>query len=144
MIQDSTDDWGVLDWITPQINPHSGIPIYIQLTQAFTRAIQRGTLRSGDALPTVRRLASTLRLAPNTVTRAYSELQRQGLIESRAGAGTTVCALTATHFIDEASRQVLTEELHDVLHRMLVSGMTMQDIDELCKQFTTSKRMEAL
>lgn len=144
MTQSSPDERGVLDWITPQINPHSGIPIYVQITQAFIRAIHRGTFRAGDPLPTVRHLASTLRLAPNTVTRAYAELQRQGLIESRAGAGTTVRAVPATHFVDEASRHALTEELHDVLHRMIASGMTLADIHELFEQFAVSKRLEAL
>ena len=143
MTQDPSEGRGVMDWITSHINPHSGIPIYLQLVQAFTRAIQRGTFRSGEALPTVRHLARTLRLAPNTVTRAYAELQRQGLIESRAGAGTTVKALPATHFHDEGSRQALTDELHDVLHRMTASGLGVTEIRALVDRFFSSRRAGA-
>ncbi|GHF60555.1 GntR family transcriptional regulator [Deinococcus metalli] len=144
MTQDLPDGRGVLEWITPQINPHSGVPIYLQITQAFVRAIQRGTVRPGDSLPTVRHLAATLRLAPNTVTRAYAELQRQGLIESRAGAGTTVRTAPATPSVTEAGRQALVEELHDLLHRMTASGLTLADLRALFEQFTLSREREAL
>lgn len=143
MTQDLLDERGVLEWLTPQINPHSGVPVYLQLTQALVRAIQRGTVRPGDSLPTVRHLAATLRLAPNTVTRAYAELQRQGLIESRAGAGTTVLAAPATSSVTEAGRQNLAEELHDLLHRMTASGLTLADLRALFEQFTLSREREA-
>jgi len=144
MTQEPSEERGVLEWITPHVNPHSGIPIYIQIVQAFARAIQRGTLRPGESLPTVRLLAQTLRLAPNTVTRAYAELQRQGLIESRAGAGTTVLSRPVTQFTDEASRQALTDELHDVLHRMLASGLTVTDLRRLLDNFTASSTQDVL
>jgi GntR family transcriptional regulator len=75
-----------------EINPRSGVPIYVQLVEQVRRALEVGILRPGDALPTVRQLASELTIAPNTIVKAYGELEALGLIESRAGAGTTVRA----------------------------------------------------
>ena len=77
-------------WLT--IDEHSGIPIYLQLVEQVQHALEVGTLQAGDALPTVRDLASELTLAPNTIVKAYSKLQALGLIKSRTGAGTVVTA----------------------------------------------------
>lgn len=115
-------------WLAHQVDLHSGVPIYLQLRQALTRSVQRGTLRPGDSLPTVRSLAGTLRLAPNTVTRAYAELQRDGLIESRAGAGTAVSARAGEVLAQTGRQDALLEELRDLLHRLLASGMPLTDV----------------
>jgi GntR family transcriptional regulator len=74
------------------INARSGVPIYLQLIEQVRHALEVGTLQRGDTLPTVRDLASDLTIAPNTVVKAYNELQRMGLIESRQGSGTVVVA----------------------------------------------------
>lgn len=142
MIQKDPKDQGVVEWIAPQIQLHSGIPIYLQLVQTFTRAIQRGTLRAGEPLPTVRHLASSLRLAPNTVTRAYAELQRLGLIESRAGAGTTVSLAASAQLKDKPSQDALTEEFHDLLHRMVASGVALTEIERQFHAFARSQSRE--
>lgn len=128
MDQEAQHQQGVLDWIGKQIMPNSGMPIYLQLQEAFTKAIQRGTLRPGDTLPTVRHLATTLRLAPNTVARAYAELQRLELIESRSGAGTTVSAHALAQFSNTKAHQALFDELTDLTQRMLASGIVFTDI----------------
>ncbi len=78
------------NWL--DINPRSGVPIYVQLVQQITHALEIGILHAGDQLPTVRQLASELTIAPNTISKAYEELARQGLIESRQGIGTLVTA----------------------------------------------------
>jgi GntR family transcriptional regulator len=72
------------------VDPHSGVPLYVQLVEQVKRALEVGALRAGDSLPTVRQLAGQLTLAPNTIMKAYNELQRLGLIESRPGVGTVV------------------------------------------------------
>ena len=87
----------LLEGLAPQLQPQSGTPIYSQLQQALRRAIVTGQLRPGDALPTVRALAAALRLAPNTVSRTYAALQREGLTENRAGAGGSVGAEWVRH-----------------------------------------------
>ncbi len=72
------------------VDPRSGVPIYVQLVEGVRHALAVGTLRPGERLPTVRALAGELAVAPNTVVKAYNELQRAGLIESRPGVGTVV------------------------------------------------------
>lgn len=74
------------------LDVQSQVPIHAQLRQVLTRTIERGDLRPGDALPPVRSLAAALELAPNTVAKAYAALGRDGLLLSRAGAGTVVAA----------------------------------------------------
>lgn len=78
------------NWL--DVNPRSGVPIYVQLVQQITHAMEIGILQPGDQLPTVRQLASELTIAPNTIVKAYDELANLGLIESRQGVGTTVTA----------------------------------------------------
>ena len=75
-----------------QVDPRSGVPMYVQIIEGVKRALEVGQLRPGDRMPTVQKLSTELTIAPNTIVKAYGELQRQGLIESRAGAGTVVAA----------------------------------------------------
>ncbi len=75
-------------WI--EVNPRSGVPIYVQIVDQVRHALEIGGLRPGERLPTVRQLASELTVAPNTIVKAYNELQRMGLVESRPGVGTVV------------------------------------------------------
>lgn len=72
------------------VNPRSGVPIYVQIVEQVKHGIGVGALRSGERLPTVRGLSSELTIAPTTVVKAYEELQRRGLVVSRAGIGTVV------------------------------------------------------
>ena len=73
-----------------KVNHHSGVPIYLQIVDQVKHALEVGTLQQGDPLPTVRQMASELSIAPNTIVRAYNDLQAIGLIESRQGVGTIV------------------------------------------------------
>ncbi len=77
-------------WLT--VNSRSGVPMYVQIVEQVKHALEVGTLQPGEQLPTVRRLASDLTIAPNTIVKAYNDLQTMGLIESRPGAGTVVVA----------------------------------------------------
>lgn len=77
------------------VNPHSGVPIYVQLEQQVKTAIAAGVLQEGDRLPTVRELALALTINPNTVARAYRELERAGFIDTTPGRGTYVKAVQA-------------------------------------------------
>lgn len=73
-----------------RLDPHSEEPPFAQLRSQLTAQIGDGTLQEGDRLPTVRRLAGDLGIAPNTVARAYRELEGDGLIVGRGRAGTFV------------------------------------------------------
>lgn len=72
------------------MDPRSGVPIYVQIVAQVRRAVEVGGIGPGDRLPTVRRLAEDLAIAPNTIVKAYGELQRAGFVESRPGVGTVV------------------------------------------------------
>ena len=71
-------------------NPSLGVPIYLQLMEQVKHAIETGALRPGDQLPGMRPLAEELVINPNTVAKAYRELEHEGVIELRHGAGAFV------------------------------------------------------
>jgi GntR family transcriptional regulator len=73
-------------------NPSSGVPIYHQLMEQVKHAIETGALRPGEQLPGIRPLAEELVINPNTVAKAYRELEHEGVIELRQGAGAFVSA----------------------------------------------------
>ena len=73
-------------------NPATGVPIYLQLMEQVKHAIETGALRPGEQLPGIRPLAEELVINPNTVARAYRELEHEGVIELRHGAGAFVSA----------------------------------------------------
>jgi GntR family transcriptional regulator len=71
-------------------NPSSGVPIYLQLMEQVKHSIETGALRPGEQLPGIRPLAEELVINPNTVAKAYRELEHEGVIELRQGAGAFV------------------------------------------------------
>ena len=71
-------------------NPSLGVPIYLQLMEQVKHAIETGALRPGDQLPGIRPLAEELVINPNTVAKAYRELEHEGILELRHGAGAFV------------------------------------------------------
>ena len=92
------------------VDGRSGVPIYVQIVDGVRHAVEVGSLAAGDRLPTVRALAEELTIAPNTVVKAYNELQRGGLIESRPGVGTVVA-----RGVDEVAREVRMEAFFERL-----------------------------
>jgi GntR family transcriptional regulator len=109
-------------WI--DIDVHSGVPIYVQIADQVRRAIEAGSLRSRERLPTVRRLAGELSVAPNTIVKAYSELQRVGLIEGRPGVGTVVA-----EGVEKVARERRVEEIFE-RSRVLVRDAVALSISE--------------
>src|SRR5687767_8598788 len=71
-------------------NPSLGVPIYLQLMEQVKHAVETGALRPGEQLPGIRPLAEELVINPNTVAKAYRELEHEGVIELRQGAGAFV------------------------------------------------------
>jgi GntR family transcriptional regulator len=72
------------------VDPRSGVPIYLQLIDQVKRSVALGTLSAGEQLPTVKALALELTVNPNTVARAYRDLERDGVIETSPGRGSFV------------------------------------------------------
>ena len=73
-----------------RLDPRSGEPIYLQITTQVKHLVATGNLKPNDQLPTVRQLAIELRLNPNTVARAYTQLAEEGVISTQQGRGTYV------------------------------------------------------
>src|SRR5438045_4742712 len=71
-------------------NPSFGVPIYLQLMEQVKHGIETGALRPGEQLPAIRPLAEELVVNPNTVAKAYRELEHEGVVELRQGAGAFV------------------------------------------------------
>ena len=72
------------------LDTRSGVPTYLQLVQQVTQAVRLGILLPGDQLPTVKEVVGALAINPNTVLKAYRELDHEGLVEGRRGQGTFV------------------------------------------------------
>ncbi|MCZ6917792.1 MAG: GntR family transcriptional regulator [Gemmatimonadetes bacterium] len=107
-----------------RIDPRSPTPLYEQIAGRIRVAVAAGDLNEGQALPSVRQLATTLRVNPATVVQAYRELQSQGFVELRQGAGTFVKAVSADQKKGERIRHAakLVRELMAEAARLGVNG----------------------
>ncbi len=112
-------------WI--QILPGSDEPIYVQVTEQISEAIARGQLTRGDKLPAVRKLASELVINPNTVARAYTILERAGLVTTKTGSGTFVSDPKLRRS-DASDINILAERMDTLITRGLNLGMEDRDI----------------
>jgi len=74
------------------VNAATGLPLYLQIESQLKHAVAAGALKQGEALPSVRKMATDLRVNPNTVARAYQNLERDGVIRTVPGGGTYVAA----------------------------------------------------
>jgi len=73
-----------------RVSTSSGVPVYLQIESQVKHVVAAGAMKQGDALPSVRKLAAELRVNPNTVARAYQDLEREGVIRTVPGGGTFV------------------------------------------------------
>ncbi len=78
------------------LDPHSGVATYLQIVQQVKEALRLGVLDVGDQLPTVREVVADLAINPNTVAKAYRDLEREGLVLAQQGRGTFVASTLAT------------------------------------------------
>jgi GntR family transcriptional regulator len=88
------------------VNASSGVPIYVQIETQVKNAVAAGALKKGEALPSVRKLAVELRINPNTVARAYQELEREGVIRTVPGGGTYIAGHTPRFLKSEKLRRL--------------------------------------
>lgn len=107
----------------------SGVPFYRQIIDQVKSAIATGQLEPGDRLPTVRQLAVDLSVNPNTVSRAYTELELTGLVETHMGSGTFVGQKKVEQ--DEVERRRILDQIaQEFLSRASSHGFTLYDILE--------------
>ena len=121
-----------------RLDPSNSEPLFQQLVNVIKRRVATGALRSGDRLPSVRELARELVLNPNTISRAFRELEREGVTVSRRGAGTFIAERRDVVRRDE-SRRRLREALENALTDAVHLGMSAVDVrrifDQVCKRF---------
>jgi GntR family transcriptional regulator len=111
-------------------NPSSGVPIYLQLMEQVKHAIGTGALRPGDQLPGIRPLAEELVINPNTVAKAYRELEHEGVIELRHGAGAFVSGTGRGAKLTDKLRAGQTV-VAGVVEKLRKSGVTDEEIRRL-------------
>jgi GntR family transcriptional regulator len=112
---------------------HSGVPVYRQLIDQVRGGIASGSLQAGDQLPTVRQLAVDLAINPNTVVRAYRELELGGLLETHQGTGTFISSQRLKRSEAERERQ-LNQIVGDFVARAGAAGFTVEDLLEQLRE----------
>jgi GntR family transcriptional regulator len=125
------------------IQTAGGVPIYQQLTAQICAAVARGRLRPDDRLPSVRELSQTLVVNPNTVARAYTELERQGTVYTRPGLGVFVSAARPP-LPQDVRRARLEQAIDQLLIEAVQIGCDSEEVlelvDERIKQFLWRQR----
>lgn len=110
-----------------QIDLKSGVPFYRQIIDQVKSAMSAGLLDPGDRLPTVRQLAVDLSINPNTVSRAYTELELTGLVETQLGSGTFVSHKDVSH--DDVERRRMLDQLcQEFLSKASSYGFSLENI----------------
>ncbi|MCE0538062.1 GntR family transcriptional regulator [Kineosporia rhizophila] len=107
----------------------SGVSPYLQLVQQVRQNLRLGLLSEGDQLPTVKEVVSKLAINPNTVLKAYRELEREGLVAPRPGVGTFVTRTSGPNLLE--THQELRESLREWLLQATRSGLEPDDIEAL-------------
>lgn len=117
----------------------SGVPAYRQIIDQILGAISTGSLNGGDQLPTVRQAAVDLSINPNTVVRAYRELEIRGILSTQQGIGTFVTKTPVRP--DEAIRQRQLDQLvSDTLARAGAVGLTADELITRLQEFTFEQK----
>lgn len=111
------------------LDGRSGVAPYLQLVQQVRRAVRLGLLREGDQLPTVKEVVGRLAINPNTVLKAYRELEHAGLASARPGVGTFVTATLSDASL--AAHAPLRRELHRWMTRARAAGLDDESIEAL-------------
>lgn len=110
-----------------RLDLESGVPVFRQIIDQVQAGIAAGTLRYGDQLPTVRQVAVDLEINPNTVLRAYREMEIRGIVNSQRGMGTFIASRKIDQSRAERER-VLTQLVGEFVSRAGASGFTLQDL----------------
>ena len=111
------------------LDGRSGVSPYLQLVQQVRRALRLGLLKEGDQLPTVKDVVAKVAINPNTVLKAYRELEYEGLVAARPGVGTFVTRTLADPSLE--AHEPLREELRAWLARARAAGLDVESIEAL-------------
>ena len=115
-----------------RLDAHSGVPVYRQLIDQVQAGIASGALSTGAQLPTVRQVAVDLTINPNTVSRAYREMEIRGLLNTQQGTGTFVADRRVEFSTDERERQ-LSQLTGEFVSRAGAAGFTLKQLIKALK-----------
>jgi GntR family transcriptional regulator len=113
-----------------RIDPADGVPIYRQIVNQIRYVVASGLLEPGDELPTIRALALQLKVTPNTIVKAYEELERAGVLEKRHGSGTFVSG-ASTRLADRERRRIIEQRIDALLAEAHHLGFSLEDLFKL-------------
>ena len=122
------------------LNSKSGVAPYLQLIRQVRQALRLGLLRAGDQLPTVKDIAGSLAINPNTVLKAYRLLEYEGLLAAKPGVGTFVTKTISDATV--AAHQRLSAELSTWIGRAQQAGLDLEDIEGLFQRAVQSAARE--
>ena len=115
------------------ISPHDGVPIYLQIVNQVKYLVASGRLAPGEELPAIRVLAERLMVNPNTVARAYRELELAGVVEKRRTAGTYVSD-AGSRLARRERLKIITERIDALLAEARTLGIGADEVIELVRQ----------
>jgi len=121
-----------------EIDPKSGLPIYLQIIEQVKHKIVSGELSIGDRLPTVRQLAVDLEINPNTVAKAYTELEREEILDTKQGIGTFI-KKNKKIMSDKERQAKLTELAEKFVDEALWFDFSSEDIENEVKKILSGK-----
>jgi molybdate-binding protein/DNA-binding transcriptional regulator YhcF (GntR family) len=137
-----------------KIDFHAATPLYQQIAEQIRQLIATGQIKHGDRLPSIRQLSKTLNINPNTVCRAYLELEQEQILISRRGGGTSVKSRNITQEVRSSRQKKLLENMNDDIVRSLSQGYSPEDLEAAFylslerwreeSQFETNKPGEAV
>jgi GntR family transcriptional regulator len=124
------------------LDSRSGVAPYLQVVQQVRQALRLGLLREGDQLPTVKEAVAHLAINPNTVLKAYRELEHEGLVSARPGVGTFVTRTLSDESL--AAHGPLRRELQRWLGRARAAGLDDESIEALFRDTFRSATLEVV
>jgi GntR family transcriptional regulator len=126
------------------VDPRSDVPIYQQLVAGVKSAVARGILLPGEKLPSVRELAGRIAINPNTIAKAYQELEREGIIETLRGRGTFVADAMSGDGDGESRRRQIRRLMEQVLveahYLWMEEEALLEWLEEIVRQWYAERR----
>jgi GntR family transcriptional regulator len=123
------------------LNQSSGTPLYIQLMEQVKHAVETGALREGDQLPTIRKVAEELVVNPNSVVRAYRELEHEGILELKHGSGAFIKEPAGGRARVIRKAQAVVQS---AVERLMLLGLTEDELRRLFENELAQARAERL
>jgi len=123
-----------IEAFTFRFDPHSGVPVFRQIIDQVQAGIAAGVLKCGDQIPTVRQVAVDLAINPNTVLRAYREMEIRGIVDTQQGTGTFIASRKIEQSKAERER-TLAQLTSEFVSRAGAGGFTLQDLIDSLREF---------